>query len=224
MSRLLIDPSERIDITGKTGSGKTEWTKYMLRIISRTMPVVIIDIKGLWLGKGKGRPEDWEKDKKKPGTIDLPHLMTDSYNPKWNVQCLQPEDGDDPRLAQLAKDLFKMGGNVFVDVDETEGLATASYVPEYLRKIWKMGRAYNIGAWAGSQVPNGIPKIFKSQAEQFVTFKVGDEDVEDVAKLLHATEEEVSGLSKYEWLHYNSNEDEYAAWHEPIPFEEKKTP
>jgi DNA helicase HerA-like ATPase len=215
--KLVVDPSERWIIMGKTGSGKSEFAKYLLRIIAEKMPVVIIDPKEFWLGK---YPQ-WEMKRKMPGTIDKPHLIQ-SFNPKWRVQLLQPDadDPDDERLSRLCYDVLKHG-NVFLYFDETEDIATAHTIPRHIRRIWKTGRALGVGAWVSTQAPTGIPKIFKSQAEHFVTLKVGDEDIETVAALLHADREEVRGLKPYEWLYYNTRMD-FAERQSPVPYKEKR--
>lgn len=216
---IRVDISERWIIFGKTGAGKTQFAKHLLRQVSAKMPVVIIDPNELWCGK---YPE-WETNRKRPGTIDKPHLI-DKFNPKWHVQVLQPDvDGSeaDPRLERLCYDILKCG-NRFVFFDETEGIATAVSVPRYIRRIWKTGRAHGIGAWAMTQAPRGIPKIFKSQAEKLITFKVGDEDVETVAALVHATKEEVADLARFEWLYYDNVQMDHAIWNAPIPYKEKK--
>ncbi len=215
---MQIDPSERWIILGKTGSGKTEFCKYMLRLVAKKWPVVIIDPKELWLGKGKGRKKtDWASDKE-PGTIDKPHLI-DTFNPKWRVQCIQPDEEDDPRLEKLCKEVLKRG-DIFLFFDETEGIATATHVPSYIRRVWKTGRAWNIGAWVCTQVPTGIPKLFKSQAEHFIVFKVGDEDAELASSLVHVPEEEVIALKRYEWIYYNTDMD-HGEWYPPIPYRGK---
>lgn len=215
---LRIDPSERWIILGKTGSGKTQFAKHLLRAVSLKMPVVIIDPNELWLGKGKGgKASDWAS-KKEPGTVDKPHLI-DEYNPSWRVQCLQPDlDGsnEDERLVQLCRDVLKRG-NIFLYFDESEGIATANHVPEHIRRVWKTGRGHGIGAWVSTQAPTGIPKIFKSQAEHFISFKVGDEDTDLVASLLHVEKEQVRHLGKYQWLYYNTSM-ERGIWNPPIPF------
>lgn len=207
-------------ILGKTGAGKTQWAKYMLRLVEKKMPVVIIDPKTTWLGRGKNRP--WEKDKKQPGTIDHPHLI-EKFNPKWRVQCYQPdcdEGIDDPGLMQLCIDILKRG-DIFVYFDEIDGIATAQHVPTPIRRVWKQGRELGIGAWVSTQVPTGIPKIFKSQAEKFAVFKVGQEDTELAASLARVAEPEIEDLRKYEWIFYDVDQDE-GEWQPPLPFKEVK--
>jgi energy-coupling factor transporter ATP-binding protein EcfA2 len=216
MSKLVIDPSERWIILGKTGSGKTEFVKYLLRIVSGKMPVVIVDPKEYWLG----RFPKWA-EKKEKGSVDKPRLV-DTFNPKWHVQCLQPDpdDPDDDRLSQLCSDVLKHG-NVLVYFDESEDIATANFVPKHIRRIWKTGRAKGVGAWVSTQAPRGIPRIFKSQAEHFISLKVGQEDIDPVAELLHAADEDVRGLMNFEWLYYNVKMD-VAEWNAPVPYKEKK--
>lgn len=218
---ITIDPSERWIIVAKTGGGKTVLVKHFLREVAKVMPVVVIDPNELWMGRGKGKAQDWETDKRKPGTIDKPHLI-DKFNPKFHVQCLQPDvDGseEDPRLGPLCYDILNKGGH-FVYFDESEGIATATHVPRYIRRLWKTGRAHNIGCWVSTQAPKGIPRIFKSQAEKFIALKVGDEDVDYVAGLLHATKEEVATLGQFEWLFYDNKSMDNAIWNEPVPFQE----
>lgn len=213
--KLTIDPSERWIILGKTGSGKSEFSKYLLRQVALKLPVVIIDPKEFWLGKNP----QWASGKEL-GTIDKPRLV-DKFNPKWKVQCLQPDadDPDDERLSRLCYDVLKQG-NWFLYFDETEDIATAHSVPRHIRRVWKTGRALGVGAWVSTQAPTGIPKIFKSQAEHFVSLKVGEEDIDTVAALVHADKEEVRGLHPYEWFYYNTHM-EHAEWNPPVPYKGK---
>lgn len=214
--KLKIDPSERWIIVGKTGSGKTIFAKHLLRHIAGKMPVVIVDPKEYWLGS---RPE-WASGKEL-GTVDKPRLIN-SFNPKWHVQLLQPDadDKEDDRLAKLCREVLKRG-NTFIYFDESEDIATAYNVPYYIRRIWKTGRAKGVGAWVSTQAPTGIPKIFKSQAEHFISFKVGVEDADIVANLVHCTEQQIRGLKPFEWLYYNVQMDN-GVLNAPIPLKEQK--
>jgi energy-coupling factor transporter ATP-binding protein EcfA2 len=216
---MHIDPSERWLFLGKTGSGKTELVKYFLREVSKLYPVVIVDPNELWLGKGKGRnPKEWAT-KKELGSIDKPRLVT-TFNPKWKVQCIQPDEQELDLLESLCYDVMKKE-DMFIYFDETEGIATATYVPKFIRVLWKRGRAHHVGAWAATQVPKGIPKIFKSQAEHFITLKVGLEDIDVASAIAHVDEKAVQQLKKYEWIYYNHDMD-IGEYHPPIPFKEKK--
>lgn len=202
---------------GKTGSGKTEFAKFLLREISQKMNVVIIDTKHFWLGENPV----WEKHsairkffkKQLPGTIDRPHLVK-KYDPDLKVQVFQP-DMYDKSLEKFCFDVLKFR-NCYFYIDESDGIATATSVPLGLRKIWKQGRVLKVGAAEGSQTYSGIPKIFKSQAEKFVLFKVGEEDIEEAATLLHVTEQEVKALGNYEYLYLDTGTMDHAVWMPPI--------
>jgi|SRR5271157_331942 len=216
---MKIDPSERWLLLGKTGSGKTELAKHFLRQVSNVYPVVIVDPNELWLGRGKGgRKGEWAS-RREVGSIDKPHLVQ-QFNAKWKVQCLQPDEDELEKLDRLCFEAMKKG-DIFIYFDETEGIATATHVPKYIRMLWKRGRAHHVGAWAATQVPKGIPRIFKSQAEHFVVMKVGQEDASVAAEIVHVAEKDVSTLKPYEWIYYNHNMD-VGELHSPIPLKETK--
>jgi len=211
---MKIDPSERWLLVGKTGSGKTELAKYLLREVAKKWPVVIVDPNMIWLGKGKGKDKkDWAQGKE-DGTIDKPHLVR-VFNPKYHVQLIQPDEEELEELEKMCYEILKRG-NTFIYFDETEGIATATHVPKFIRVLWKRGRAHKIGAWASTQVPTGIPKLFKSQSEHRVGLKVGEEDAELVSSIVHVPIEEVESLSRFEWIYYNHDMD-HGEWHPPIP-------
>ncbi len=216
---MHIDPSERWLFLAKTGSGKTELAKYFLREVAKLYPVVIVDPNMLWLGKGKGKnPKEWAT-RKDLGSIDKPRLVQ-AFNPKWTVQCIQPDEDEIDKLERLCYDIMRKE-DIFVYFDETEGVATATHVPKFIRTLWKRGRAHHVGAWAATQVPTGIPKIFKSQAEHFIVMKVGMEDEDFSAEIAHVDTSVVHALKKYQWLYYNHDMDT-GEWHPPIPYKEKK--
>ena len=212
--QIDIKPSERVMIMGKTGSGKTEWERFMLRRIAQYMPVVIVDPKMFWLGDN---PE-WATGKSS-GTIDHPRLVK-WFNPKYWVQCVQPDEYD-TSFEKFLKNILR-NKYIYTCFDETDGLCTATMVPTGIRKVWKQGRVLKVGASAGSQTYSGIPRIFKSQAEKFVLFKVGDEDIEDAAALLHCLPEEVANLGDFEWMYYDSASMDNGIWMPPIDLEEEK--
>jgi len=216
---MHIDPSERWLLLAKTGSGKTELAKYFLREVSKLYPVVIVDPNQLWLGKGNGKnPKEWA-NRKELGSIDKPRLVT-GFSPKWNVQCIQPDEDELDKLESLCYDVMKKE-DIFIYFDETEGIATATHVPKFIRVLWKRGRAHHVGAWAATQVPKGIPRIFKSQAEHFVVMKVGQEDENFASEIAHVSEEEIAKLKKYQWYYYNHDMDT-GVFNPPIPYKEKK--
>jgi hypothetical protein len=216
---VRIDPTERWLFLGKTGAGKTELVKSLLREVSKLYPVAVIDPNELWLGKGKGRKKNEWAGRKEVGSIDKPHLV-ETFNPKWRVQCFQPDEDEPEKLEKFCNEIMRKE-DMFVYFDETEGIATATHVPKFIRVLWKRGRAHHIGAWAATQVPKGIPRIFKSQAEHFVVMKVGIEDADFASEIAHVNEKLVAELRRYEYIYYNHDMDK-GEWHLPIPYIEKK--
>lgn len=202
---IRIDPSERLLAIGRTGSGKTEWMKMFLEVVNRSYPLVILDPKALWLGK---RPEF---EKKGPGTIWKPRLMQAfdrKIADKGGVQLFQWDNDAQPaEIDQLCNDLLEYARKtreIFLDVDECEGIATATKTPRGIKKVWKMGRALGLGAWIGNQRSLGIPEIFKSQAESFTVFDLpGDRDREDAAAYTHTPEIEDMELPDYQYWYFH---------------------
>lgn len=187
-----IAGDERITLFGSTGSGKTKWAIWLLSQISQRMRVVIIDVKMDWFK----HIERWGKGKEQ-GTMDKPRLVT-RFNPNYLVQVYQAEEYDS-QLERFLLDILRHG-YTFLYIDETEGLCTANSVPLGIRRIWKQGRSLSVPAMVSSQTYSGIPKIFKTQAQKFVGFKVGEEDASDIAQKLHI--EEVEALSQELWEYY----------------------
>lgn len=171
MVKIVVKPSERGILLAKTGAGKTEWAKWLLRQVQKTMPVFIVDIKHFWLGENPV----WATGREL-GTVDKPRLVK-KFNPKWHVQVLQPDGPDDVEASYAA---ILKHGKVFVYVDETRGLATATQVPTMMGRVWTQGRALGVPAWVGSQSARGIPLIFKSQAEQWVILQISKPDLESI--------------------------------------------
>ncbi len=220
-----IDLHERLSIIGKTGSGKTEWVKYMLRLVEKKFPVIIIDPKQHWLGDSPIWESNgtWLRKSKEPGTIDKPHLVRE-YDPKWNVQVFQPDEEEgEEELNKFCLDILAFR-NRLVYFDETESICTANHVPRGIRMLWKTGRAKSIGAWVATQTPTGVPKIFKSQADKFVTFRVGAEDADIAALIGYANKQDVASLQDFEYLWYDTKDHEQmiAEWNAPLPWDGKK--
>lgn len=216
--KLDVKPSERWLLMGTTGSGKTEFSKFMLRNVSMKMPVVIIDPKPGWLGDDPV----WETDKRNPGTVDKPWLVKD-YNPKLWVQVIQPLIYD----ARLEKSLHAILKRkyVYTHFDDNIGLCDANTVPMGIRRVWQTGRSLKVGASDASQTFERIPAIFKSQAENFVVFMMGQMNIEkykEVANLVQVEVEEVKELGKYEYIYFKRGEMERGLWMPPLELDKAR--
>jgi len=208
MLKIRIDPTERMILLGRTGSGKTEFARHFLRTISKYYPIVIIDPKALWLG----RAPRWAKGSE-PGTVDRPRLITNKFDRKIanqrGVQLAQFDSLNDPNeLNELCFDILSYGrkqGEIFLYIDETDGIATATKIPPGISRIWKQGRALGVGAWIANQRALGIPEIFKSQAESFVIFDLpGERDRKDISYYVHTPEiVEMDTVPEYHYWYFH---------------------
>lgn len=213
--KVKIDPSERAIILGRTGSGKTEWVKCMLRAAAKTYQIVIIDPKADWLGQF---PE-WAKKREK-GTVDKPHL-TRVFTPKFHVQCMQLNMTDhEDELSQACTDILdyarKTRRGMIVYFDECTNIATSTRIPRGVSALWTMGRSLNVGAWIGNQRSLRIPEIFKSQAELFVVFDLpGARDRKDIADYIHTPAIEEQEYTPPYWYWYFHRKDMRQAEYNP---------
>lgn len=192
---------QRLLFIGKTGSGKSVVSRYLLKIArKRGWRIVIIDPKKDWM-KYLGKVYKYA-EKKSLGTVDSPWLVSE-FNPRYAVQIFQPlEWTEQCRVFFQAIIDCK---NTIVYVDEITQLANATNVPRELKLIWTQGRSLNIGAWCGTQMPKGIPLIVKTQAEVWFLFRLNSKDDRKVVQGYLPIEEmpEVVNhpLPKY-WFYY----------------------
>lgn len=215
---IEIKTSQRWLMMGPTRCGKTEFSKFMLRNIAKRMPVFIVDPKHLWLGDNPV----WEIDKRKPGTVDKPHLVT-RYNKKLWVQVIQPVIYDD-NLDKSFNDIIEQK-YVYVHTDDNLGLCDANTVPMGFRKICQMGAALHIGFNDCAQTVERIPGIFKSQAENFVIFNMGQvpiEKLKEAANLANVTVDELQDLEEYEYILFQRGKMKNGLWMPPLELSEIK--
>lgn len=106
------------------------------------------------------------------------------------VVCSRFEDLDDittdkiifcPDYYDQTEDLFNnffdwvfLRGNTIVWIDEVMGLATAHRMPRALLRIYTQGRSKNIGLWACSQRPAGIPAIILANSDYYFIFNLNN--------------------------------------------------
>lgn len=145
--------------------------------------------------------------KKELGTVDKPRLVQ-KFDPKLSVQCYQPlppahTDGglDDLCHAMLA--YARTHSGMYMLVDDIMPCCNSSHTLQGLLDVWTMGRALEVGAWAGAQRPIGIPEVFRSQANHLFIFQVdGPDDRKYAAQLAHTPSVEYNTLSGHNYWYY----------------------
>lgn len=153
---IKIPSDQRAFITGKTGSGKTFFTRRLVKPVRR---LVVLDSKGTLTTWGL---EEWDRDSRK--------RLANGEDVRVRVAI---EAGRDP--ARFWEDVLEEAynaANVMVYLDEASQIAQGPNPSPWLNSVWTRGREYGVAAIAASQRPRQIPRILISEAEHIVMFRL----------------------------------------------------
>lgn len=154
--KIHIRTDERVLFVGKTGSGKTELSKFFLSKMNRCL---IIDPKHMFILDG------FEKRK------SLPFRNND-----FRI-IFRPNDNEDTALSQLIQKILH-DGDCTIYCDELSTLA--EQFPESTKRLGnvaRIGREMNVAVWNALQRPRWIPRIFLTESEIVFNFnlRAGDD-------------------------------------------------
>ncbi len=198
---------QRVALLGKTNSGKTYLARFLLtRAYGAGWPIVIVDPKRDWQGRGLRKRPYGGKGENKLGTVEHP-VKVNAFNPKLKVQIIHPIEWNEA-MDRFARDIMKEG-NVIIYFDEITQLVNVHSVPKWFKILWTQGRSINVGAWAGSQRPVQIPEDVKSQAEVWFVFRLSKKSDREVVEGYIPTEEVPEMVDKalpyrYFWYYEDS--------------------
>ncbi len=153
--KIHIRTDERVLFVGKTGSGKTELSKFFLSQMNRCL---IIDPKHMFVLDG------YEKRK------NLPFRNND-----FKI-IFRPNDNDDSALSALIQKILYQG-DCTIYCDELSTLA--EQFPESTKKLGnvaRIGREMNVAVWNALQRPRWIPRIFLTESEIVFNFNLRSGD------------------------------------------------
>jgi hypothetical protein len=165
-NKLNISYNNRLLFIGKTRSGKTYLSNYLLKQFlekenkgkpDKPLQVIIIDPKHELKRFGDG------------SSLDKPKLVK-TYDKHAIVQVFQCFTWNDA-LEKMVDAVLKRG-KVVVKLDELGGLATATQVPSGITRLWTQGGGMGVGSWALIQFPKRTPLVIKSQSEVFFMFRI----------------------------------------------------
>ena len=178
----IIPADKHVLISGATGTGKSFLCEHYLKGYKY---VVKLDTKDEYLERKRNNQNAWAeleegKDFSAADNLnDLFYLETDKikFRPDYDNQTDEVFDA-------FFKWIFERE-NTILWIDELMSVATSYKMPKNLGRIYQQGRSKNIGIWACTQRPTGIPSIAPANSTYFFTFNLYL--AEDRKKLAQAT-------------------------------------
>ena len=166
-----ITTDKHVLVCGTTGTGKSYLAEQYLKNYKY---VIKLDTKDETNERRRRGLSAWEgltegKDFTVTSDFDqLDEIETDKiiYNPFY-------DDQTEELFNKFFDWVFKRE-NTIVWIDEIMGLATAHRMPRSLLRIYTQGRSKNIGLWACSQRPAGIPAIVLSNSDYYFIFNMNN--------------------------------------------------
>ena len=166
-----IPTNKHVLICGTTGTGKSYLAEQYLK---NYQYVIKLDTKDETSERRRDGLSPWEglkenKDFSVTSDFDsLDRIETDKiiFNPNYYEQT---ED-----LFNMFFDWVFLRENTIVWIDEIMGLATSHRIPRALLRCYTQGRSKNVGLWACSQRPAGIPAIILSNSDYYFIFNMNN--------------------------------------------------
>lgn len=190
--QAVIQPNQRVFITGKTGSGKTYLAR---RLLSSARRLVVID--------SKGQLDDWNLE-----AWDNQSRRNLRERAEVRVRVMLPAGQDPDRFwSDVLSEAYE-AGDLFLYIDEVYLMDVGKATRWALRAIWTTGRSYGIGAIAVSQRPRDIPRFLITEAEHFFMFRlVIFDDLKYMSDIMtEAVRVGVNPKDKYGFWYYDAND------------------
>ena len=166
-----IPANKHVLVCGATGTGKSILAEYYLRGYQY---VIKLDTKDETAERRKKGLPLWEGlEEGRDYTVcsnfeELDEIETDKI-----IYC--------PPFYEQTEELFNqffdwvfLRENTIVWIDEVMGLATSYKMPRALLRCYTQGRSKNVGLWACSQRPKGIPAIILSNSDYYFIFNLNN--------------------------------------------------
>ena len=184
MEAPKLPPSERVFVTGVSGSGKTEFI--YRRVLPRFPRLLLIDQTGEWSQRFPDRGIVYGYD----ATVAKLREQV-GYREWWVFAYLEKEELE--RLAEKVlvpvpnprKGFSANVGGMALYLDEVDVVCPNSRTTPALQHLWRRGRHASLSVVAASQRPAQVSKEVVSQCNQIVTLAQHEpNDVAYLTKLL----------------------------------------
>lgn len=212
----IIKPDERVFITGKTGSGKSELLK---QVIDSFEYAVVLDNKGRF---GTNRNTKQFELKGYGLCRDLDELPR--YAERYKKIVYRP----DPRLEediQVFRDEMNAffwwiyyRENTFLGIDESTAICDKAYIPSGLNAIYSRGRELNVGCASCTQRPVNIHNNLISEAEHFYLYRTQLQSHRDKLSgfMGDIVRNQIDGHLKYHYYYFHPESMDDAVLMKPI--------
>lgn len=167
--KFYIEPSAHVLIAGATGTGKSFLAENYLRGYEN---VIKLDTKreteerrlyGLSPWDGLEEGEDF--------TVCESLDECASASTKKIIYCPEFEEQTPDAINDFFEWVF-LRQNTILWIDELMSISSVNRYPPALHKIMIMGRSKNVGVWACTQRPSGIPTIVPANCKYFFIFNL----------------------------------------------------
>lgn len=205
-----IKPHDRIVILGRTGSGKSVFTDKLLKFLSKSSFIILLDTKS-----------EYEHLKE----FELKYLKTKKIG-IWKITEIEHRGNiidDNFIISEFLSELMfsynkgaksqrkKKKLNFILAIEEMGNVTKKSPsklydIQPHFAKLLQQGRSQNIGLLSTSQRPQELHTTILSQANHIICFEIYSQHDKDALKPYIAPElfEE---LKQFEFFHYNTRDN-----------------
>ncbi len=190
--KIAIGVNDRIAIFGRTGTGKTYFSKKVL--LPHYPRLVFHDI--------KHENNDFAHDV----ILTTPKELEENIH-KYNKILYQPDDVELGDFNEVCKIIFE-AKNTALYVDEIAAVSASNRIEAYHRLLLTQGRSKNEGLIQVSQRPRDLYNTIISESEHLFVFKLSlDTDISKLRFMLGDGADEIKTLPYFHFIYLNSRDN-----------------
>lgn len=178
-----LKPDDKVLIIGRTGCGKTTLVKHLLSSIKK---YIIYDTVGEY---GDLAPE----------AENLLEFFEYIEAQEPRLVYFTDRDSEFDKICRI---VYALSKTYFV-VDEIDNFCKSNYTPDYLTKVIRYGRKYNIGLIFVTRRPAEVSRLLTSQASKIISFTQHEpNDIKYLAPIIPGSER-ILTLPRFSLLYYD---------------------